>query len=507
MKIVYLNGDDAGKSVELTSTGLTIGRETDNHMQLPVGGVSRYHARIEFVDGVFMLRDLGSTNGTKLNGVVLQQVQQLKANDVIVIGEQQLRVVDTAPEGGATDSKIGTSTVKIPAGIPVPEPAVPQFVFRPDSEVQPPPPPPVTDSSETATVNIAPEIADAGSDFFAKRDSDGNLFKKDGEKKEGAKSSLRSNLIFALVIMIMICGGVLLFRALNGDPGKAKNGEKGKAGAAAQAGEVENNDFFFYYETQTVDAKTQKLIRKKVYCRQENGAYILDMYFDDLPVCVQEVVTLEETTIKRHRENPDIVNYAKINTVAVVDIGEEKDWTRLAIGVGSNVHDFTAIGASKDASFRRAEDVVKRLILQTKPGKLMMSPKELREEAEAAFRKAEVCYKNRDIDPVDNSNALLYYLDALEFYGALRQHVGRDRQNQKIASERVNELSAKLKKIYDDAISKAEIAYAKGDYHQTIKICKESKKYFSPLSDEYKTFSQMESECNAKNREQQKGKK
>ena len=123
MKIVYLNGDDAGKSVDLTPSGLTIGRETDNHLQLPVGGVSRYHARIEFVEGAYMLRDLGSTNGTKLNNMLLQKIEPLKANDIITIGEQQLRVVDTEP-AGKTDSKIGTSTVKIPAGVPVPEPAV-----------------------------------------------------------------------------------------------------------------------------------------------------------------------------------------------------------------------------------------------------------------------------------------------------------------------------------------------------------------------------------------------
>lgn len=168
MKIVFLNGDDAGKTVELTPSGLTIGRETDNHLQLPVGGVSRYHARIEFVEGVYMLRDLGSTNGTKLNGITLQKVEQLKADDIIAIGEQQFRVLDPVSVGGRTDSKIGTSTVKIPANVPVPEPAVPQFVFRPDSEIQPPPPPPVTDSSETATVNIAPDLAAAGSDFFCK---------------------------------------------------------------------------------------------------------------------------------------------------------------------------------------------------------------------------------------------------------------------------------------------------------------------------------------------------
>ena len=58
MKIIFLNGDNAGTKVELAPAGLTIGRETDNHLQLPVGGVSRYHARIEFVDDEYLLRDL-----------------------------------------------------------------------------------------------------------------------------------------------------------------------------------------------------------------------------------------------------------------------------------------------------------------------------------------------------------------------------------------------------------------------------------------------------------------
>ena len=47
MKLMYLNGAMTGHEVELIPSGTTIGRETDNAIQLMMDGVSRYHARIE----------------------------------------------------------------------------------------------------------------------------------------------------------------------------------------------------------------------------------------------------------------------------------------------------------------------------------------------------------------------------------------------------------------------------------------------------------------------------
>ncbi len=503
MKIVFLNGNNTGKSVDLTPSGLTIGRETDNHLQLPVGGVSRYHARIEFVDGAYMLRDLGSTNGTKLNGSALQKPESLKANDIIVIGEQQLRVDDSNSESGKTESKPGVCTVKIPAGIPVPEPAVPQFVFRPDSEPQPPPPPPVTDSSENTAINIAPEVTEAGNDFFAKHDNDGNFFKKEKTPKESGKSSLLGNLIFALVIMIMICGGVLVFKIMN-----SKGPDDKKSGKTRVPTAVENNDFFFYYEAQIVDRKSQQLIRKKAYCRQVDGKYCLDMFYDDNDaVRVQKTVLLEDATIKRHKEQDDIKDYAERDTMVSVDSGNELEWTRLAIGVGSKVYDSTVTGSSKDSLFRRAEEKVVRLILQTGPGKLMMSADELRAEAEINFGRAGNFYRNRENNPVDYSRALFSYMDALEYYSAIRKHSSRDEENLLIAGERAKELNLKLKQVYDDNVSKADIAFAQKNYNQARKLCMEAKKYFISDSKEWNELSRMENACVAKSREQQKGKK
>ncbi|MBR6241799.1 MAG: FHA domain-containing protein, partial [Lentisphaeria bacterium] len=73
MKLMYLNGAMTGQEVELIPSGTTIGRETDNAIQLMMDGVSRYHARIERdPSGKWLVRDLGSTNGTLVDDVPVQ---------------------------------------------------------------------------------------------------------------------------------------------------------------------------------------------------------------------------------------------------------------------------------------------------------------------------------------------------------------------------------------------------------------------------------------------------
>lgn len=56
---------------EITDDAVTVGRATDNTLSVDDASVSSHHARIEPSDEVYVLTDLGSTNGTRLNGVQL----------------------------------------------------------------------------------------------------------------------------------------------------------------------------------------------------------------------------------------------------------------------------------------------------------------------------------------------------------------------------------------------------------------------------------------------------
>jgi pSer/pThr/pTyr-binding forkhead associated (FHA) protein len=63
-----------GQQFSLRSAGTTrIGRALDNDIVIGDASVSRHHASIEYQDGGFVLRDLGSANGTWLDG---QRVSQ-----------------------------------------------------------------------------------------------------------------------------------------------------------------------------------------------------------------------------------------------------------------------------------------------------------------------------------------------------------------------------------------------------------------------------------------------
>jgi pSer/pThr/pTyr-binding forkhead associated (FHA) protein len=83
---------DAGEVVTLDSHALRVGRATDN--DLSVEGdeyASTHHARFEpRRDGVYV-EDIGSTNGTFVNGIRLTRERRLAPGDVVRIGETDLR--------------------------------------------------------------------------------------------------------------------------------------------------------------------------------------------------------------------------------------------------------------------------------------------------------------------------------------------------------------------------------------------------------------------------------
>ena len=81
-----------GSDYELNSSQLTIGRGGQNDIALPQDEyASARHARFEpRQDGVWV-QDLGSTNGTFLNGARLDHPRRLTQGDIVRIGETDLR--------------------------------------------------------------------------------------------------------------------------------------------------------------------------------------------------------------------------------------------------------------------------------------------------------------------------------------------------------------------------------------------------------------------------------
>ena len=81
-----------GDELTLNSSALLLGRGSGNDVNLARDEyASTKHARVEpRRDGVWV-EDVGSTNGTYLNGIRLTQAKRLSPGDVVRIGETELR--------------------------------------------------------------------------------------------------------------------------------------------------------------------------------------------------------------------------------------------------------------------------------------------------------------------------------------------------------------------------------------------------------------------------------
>ena len=88
-----IEGPDAGRVIELGSD-VVIGRDAAADVTLGDSKVSRRHARVSPFHTGFTIEDLGSTNGTFLNGTELYGRVRLDPNDQVLLGTTvlQLRV-------------------------------------------------------------------------------------------------------------------------------------------------------------------------------------------------------------------------------------------------------------------------------------------------------------------------------------------------------------------------------------------------------------------------------
>ncbi|HET6318244.1 MAG TPA: FHA domain-containing protein [Chloroflexota bacterium] len=100
LRLLAVAGPSKNAVFEVGEEGGTIGRLPENQIHLSDGRLSRLHARLEFQDGAFWIRDLGSANGTLVNGEMLSGAQRLTPGDSIEVGTSLLTVIDE-PESSA----------------------------------------------------------------------------------------------------------------------------------------------------------------------------------------------------------------------------------------------------------------------------------------------------------------------------------------------------------------------------------------------------------------------
>lgn len=100
--LIMRSGPTPGKSHELTKSEIYIGRDIHNDIIINDAEISRKHARLVMQAGGYVLEDLGSTNGTFVNGQRLMGPHVLRPNELIMLGENVSLVFETSYDADAT---------------------------------------------------------------------------------------------------------------------------------------------------------------------------------------------------------------------------------------------------------------------------------------------------------------------------------------------------------------------------------------------------------------------
>ena len=88
-RLVAQSPEFAGKSFDLAGPEITVGRVADNQIQIEHASVSGHHAMLRLDSLDYLIKDLDSTNGTRINGERITE-QKLRRNDVLRLGNIEL---------------------------------------------------------------------------------------------------------------------------------------------------------------------------------------------------------------------------------------------------------------------------------------------------------------------------------------------------------------------------------------------------------------------------------
>ncbi len=118
------SGPTIGKIFPLDAQEVTIGRDAANIIAINDAEISRRHARMELRGSAYVIQDLGSTNGTFVNGTRISGMQVLNPGDTVAFGEGIVLVYEAVVDINATilSAKAPPATLQSPIPVSVPAP-------------------------------------------------------------------------------------------------------------------------------------------------------------------------------------------------------------------------------------------------------------------------------------------------------------------------------------------------------------------------------------------------
>jgi predicted component of type VI protein secretion system len=120
-RLVLRSGPTPGKAFPLDKSEMFIGRDMANEIVINDPEVSRRHARVFVQAGNTVIEDLGSTNGTSINGQRLTGPYIMRPGELITFGEH----ISLYFESETADSNATVAATRIPSGPQMAQPSAP----------------------------------------------------------------------------------------------------------------------------------------------------------------------------------------------------------------------------------------------------------------------------------------------------------------------------------------------------------------------------------------------
>lgn len=118
MRLVIQSGSLAGQTVDLAKDSITIGRNSENDVVIVDNLVSRRHCQIQRVANGWVISDLGSANGTRVNEQRITTPTLLRPGDSIRVGQTTLQVQASAEP--STQPSVQPIAAQVPQAPPMP---------------------------------------------------------------------------------------------------------------------------------------------------------------------------------------------------------------------------------------------------------------------------------------------------------------------------------------------------------------------------------------------------
>ncbi|MBI1842350.1 MAG: FHA domain-containing protein [Verrucomicrobia bacterium] len=114
-RLVLLSEGYTGRTFDLKVEQTTVGRTSDNAIEIPDGSVSSHHGEFLLRGADVVFRDLGSTNGSFLANEKIAEVT-LKHGQLLRLGQIEMRFESELP-ASKSSSKPPAHTAVIPGGV------------------------------------------------------------------------------------------------------------------------------------------------------------------------------------------------------------------------------------------------------------------------------------------------------------------------------------------------------------------------------------------------------